>query len=422
MGSTSEHVAGDRAGIQAEAAGVMGRLCAALAGVLDALPERADRAVDVGRVLGLNAPLAWQVYRMATAAAPLESVAYLPTSNQISRVAEAARKVIGDDAAGAKAVEALERASTELDEFIRTHARDRREFESLAGSLASAAGGSGSGAGVGAIDMKHRRALFRSNAHVWGIQARAGYAAMIVHEEPGKDGETVMIGGYSGLHVLRPDVPMLCSVRTGVRTHEDESSEAQHVESGAVGSKVLPPAGQTRLIPGVDSRLRLAAAGAEDGEAVSMVKFPGIGRRAAVSFFLEQSYAAGVRKSRHEGHTISSQVRVPSEALVLDLLVPAGSGLGEAKVTTYGRRQGVDRVWERREIDILPTSERAVCVRGVSDVPVSADVPRLPEIIGGVLERRGWAGKPWDVYRCRVEYPILHALVEVRVGRSKSEG
>lgn len=390
------------AALAADASRILGEVGRSLAGLLESLPHPPARAVDVARMLKLHAPLAWQVFRIAGAAEPLAAVGFLPTSNQLGRVVQAA----ADAGAPRAAVDAASRAARRLDEFTAAHARDRREFESLIASLSPQAGPQ--------IDMRHRRTLFRSNAHVWGIQARAGYAAMIVHETAPAQGETVMIGGYVGLHVLRADVPMSCAVRTGVRSPAGEASDGDQ----RTGAQPLPLRGQTRLIAGAasDRRLRLATSGQEDGEAVSMIRFPGIGRHAAVSFFLEQAYVHtpdAVDRSRRVGHSLTSQVRVPSEALVLDLLVPARPPPErfEPTVSTYGRRQGVDRVWERRAIDILPTSEHAVCVGGIVDVPPCPDIPRLPQIVRQVLSEHGWHGERFDLYRCRVEYPILHAMV-----------
>jgi hypothetical protein len=348
---------------------------------------------------------------MAGATEPLAAVGFLPTSNQLTRVIQAA----ADAGASRPVVDAARRAVARLDEFTAAHARDRREFESLIASLSPEAGPQ--------IDMRHRRTLFRSNAHVWGIQARAGYAAMIVHDAADSTGATVMIGGYVGLHVLRADVPMSCAVRTGVRSPSGGAPEGD-VQPGA---QPLPLRGETRLITGAasDRRLHLVTSGQEDGEAVSMIRFPGIGRHAAVSFFLQQAYQhtpEAVARSARAGHSLTSQVRVPSEAVVLDLLVPAqpaAGRFGEPTVTTYGRRQGVERVWERRDIDILPTSEHAVCVRNIIDVPPSPDIPRLPEIIRQVLTEHGWHGQRFDLYRCRVEYPILHAMVCMNLPREQ---
>jgi hypothetical protein len=413
------------AALGAEASRVLGKVCEALAGVLESLPGQPSRAVDVARVLKVHAPLAWQAFKMAGTTEPLAAVKYLPTSNQLSRLIQAA-----DDAgAGKGAVATARRAATDLDGFMSAHARDRREFESLMCSLSRDAGGGSQ------IDMKHRRLLVRSNSHVWGIQARTGYAAMIVHENEAGAGTTVMIGGYVGLHVLRADVPMSCAVRTGVRSPSQVVEGAEPTEGRVIKPAApMAPMGETRLIPplpgaavgGTDKGLRLVTSGHEDGEAVSMIRFPGIGRRAAVSFFLEQAYESAAGRAAQDGHSLASQVRVPSETLVLDLLVPSAAEgqepFGAARVTTYGRRQGVDRVWERRAIDVLPTNEQASSVRGVVDVPPTQDVPRVPEIIRHVLKERGWYGEKFDLFRCRVEYPILHALVCMNVERESGKG
>jgi hypothetical protein len=412
-----------------EASRALGAVCESMAGLLETLPEPVARAVDLARMLKVHPPLAWQAFKMAGTTEPLAAVKYLPTSNQLSRLVHAAEDV----GANPELVERTRQAIRQLDDFMAAHARDRREFESLLGSLSRELGGAEGGAaggGASQIDLRHRRSLFRSNAHVWGIQARAGYAAMIIREDVHGAGTTVMMGGYVGLHVLRADVPMTCAVRTGVRSPSE-------TDSGGPSPAPLAAMGVTRLIPplppvpgaassmGLDRAVRLTSSGLEDGESVSMIRFPGIGRRAAVSFFLEQGYESARSGAAQKGHSLTSQSRVPSETLLLDLLVPAAAGgggveFGNPRVTTYGRRQGVDKVWERRAIDILPASEQATTSRGVTDVPISPDIPRLPEVIRWVLKDRGWYGERFDVFRCRVEYPILHTLVCMNVERIKT--
>ena len=41
----------------------------------------------------------------------------------------------------------------------------------------------------------------------------------------------------------------------------------------------------------------------------------------------------------------------------------------------------------------------------------TADVPRYPKIAGYVFDRLGWDGSRFDVYRCRVQYPIVPSSV-----------
>jgi hypothetical protein len=43
----------------------------------------------------------------------------------------------------------------------------------------------------------------------------------------------------------------------------------------------------------------------------------------------------------------------------------------------------------------------------------SADVPRYPEMAAYALARLGSNGDRFDVYRCRVEYPVLATTVRV---------
>jgi len=42
-----------------------------------------------------------------------------------------------------------------------------------------------------------------------------------------------------------------------------------------------------------------------------------------------------------------------------------------------------------------------------------SDLPRYPEMIAQVCDRLGWDVSQFDVYRCRIEYPIMTSLAAI---------
>lgn len=63
----------------------------------------------------------------------------------------------------------------------------------------------------------------------------------------------------------------------------------------------------------------------------------------------------------------------------------------------------------------MPASVAIQGAAGVTDVPRMAEAPQYPEMVRHVLERMGWAGRRFDLYRARIEYPLLHGSVELSV-------
>jgi hypothetical protein len=369
----------------------MARLCTALGGLLENLPTHSARATDVANALRINPQLAWQIFRMAGTADSLAAVQFLPTSNQLARVIEAAR------VAGAKpeAVKNVEAASHALDTFLLQHARDRREFESLIGSLA--------GGAAEQVDLRHRRALHRGHAHFYGIQARTVYGCSVAYLDKAKEGyRLVSMLGYVGLHTLRPNVPMTL--------HQ----KAAALDSG--GDPLTATIGP-RLLDGFGSgqRIELVPEGEEDGRILTRIVFPGIGRETAVSFLSAQDFHEVVSAQDLEAW-MAIQLTVPAEAIVVDILLPAGfDPSGRAVVQTFARRAKPMKVNEYRSVDIVPGNEQAVCTRGVTDLAPTNDAPGAREAVGRLLREKGWWGTKFDHYRCRVAFPALYSSVRLMV-------
>lgn len=379
----------------------MQRVCASLSRLIESLPSSPARATDVATALSISPQLAWQVFKMATATDPLAAVQFLPTSNQLLRVVAAAR------AAGvnAEAASETEQACRALDDFITSHARDRREFESMASLFAQGA--------AEQIEAKQRRALHRANVHVYGIQTTTVYGCLVLHPSATGAGHhaTSMIG-YVGLHTLRPEVPMsVVAEAGGWNTLGVSPADAAAAER----ERAMLRQGGTCLVEGFGGgQPPLLVRDVEDGKVVSRVRFPSAGRSGAVSFMIAQEF--GNDQPVDTSPQLAVLLTVPAEAMVLDILIPSAWGAsGQASVSTYARRGKPHLVTERRPVDQIASLAETTVVPRVIDPPASADVPQLVSTMRAVLGRAGWHGTVFDVYRCRTSHPVLHALVDFSV-------
>jgi hypothetical protein len=155
---------------------------------------------------------------------------------------------------------------------------------------------------------------------------------------------------------------------------------------------------------------------AEGGWQQTMARVPGVGRTEAVSFYLRQSYE-GAEEDNQPG--LGMLVEIPAEWLHLEYLVPSGWTLpATARLRGHANRHDVKRAYEVRESDRIPLHEEVQHFEGRETVPASAEISHWPEIIRHVLKERGWWGMKFDVYRCVVPFPMLHAWAGVMVDRA----
>ena len=82
-----------------DAEDVLTHLRAALSRLVAAAPSVVKRATDLQRVLDVRTSLAWQVFRVATAKDPFDTVPHIPRAESMTKILEAARSKGFRDAA-----------------------------------------------------------------------------------------------------------------------------------------------------------------------------------------------------------------------------------------------------------------------------------------------------------------------------------
>lgn len=364
----------------------------ALAGAIEQLPRPVRRAADLEKALGFQPPLAWRVFRLSQASDVSGAVEYLPTMKQLERVAARLGKEVPEDAAR-RVTAAVELMAAMMDEV----AGDQAAFESLASGL--------SASGVRRVELAHRRYAFRGNSHVWGLRARCLAACAI--ERPGTTPETrdgVAVRGLLDLQALRVGVPL--QVQARLRVSDVGTPGAPTWKSDLT---LLRDYGGPRL-PEMDT------VQTPEGWLETHIRLPGVGKADAVSLFLHQSFR-GAGDDHAPG--LGMLVEVPAEWLHLDLIVPQGwTSPGSAYVHSYGSRHDVRRAYVRRPEDRLPLHEPVQEFRARDNVPGTPHVPQWPDVIRHVLKAEGWWGTKFDVYRCVIPFPVLHAWTGLHVDRA----
>jgi hypothetical protein len=363
-----------------------------LARMLEELPG-VRRAADIERALGLDRPLAWRVFRSATATDPAQILQHLPTSNQLIRVVEIARA----RAVSAKALDAILDAHTRAEREISAVAENKNAFAALlSGHIKD---------GLAPIEQRVRRDAFRSNAHLWGAHCRTlAFAAIFQFDRSPDAMDAIAARAWIDLCASRaPSQSVLLSRFRA--THQDEA-----VPEG--GTRV----GVMEVVPGFGTQqpLDLTTVDALDAMRETHIRLPGIGRQSRVNLFLRMLIDAANAPDARAG--IAHTVCVPAEAMVLDLLVPVGwSDPATVSASAFARPNDVHRANERRSVDRIPFYEEPTFIPASQNVPPIPDVPSWPDVMQHILAERGWWGQRFDIYRLRVAYPVLHTNVILEV-------
>lgn len=384
-----------------EAERVLGRLSRSLGRMIAAVPGSIQNASELQHALGLDRALSWQVFRVGTAPDPVEAGADLPRAYPMTKAlkAAAARGVPQEIITEARA------AYEDYELLVAEHAGERASFDSMIRGLRRTAS---------QVTLKERRSTFRGNRAIWGMHADAVYMCMISHDSGGKQQDNLVILGHVGMRKLRPEGELCAAHRWlsananeagpggfGKRTPLESRSSAV-VE--AFSTQPLPPLKMQELEPGVvEMALELET----------------IGNAGAITYFVRniaRGVSAGPEPWSRMGHT----VRMPAETLVMDMLVPAGHyDATTAHAATYGNLRRPDRAHQHRDEDRIPVGESVMYLGQVIDRLQTPLIPRCPEMIDHLLREQGWHEDRYDIFRCIVKYPILHAAVALRVDRQR---
>jgi hypothetical protein len=390
---------------QDEAADVLQRLRTTFAAVIEGVPARVSKPAELQRALDIDFKLSCKILRVVSAVGPLAGGPHVPGRGALRTFLGAAR------AAGVQArlVDAASEASREFDRLVAAHAGNRTTFDSMISSLAATED-------ARQITMQHRRAAFRSQSHIFGLQAGVQLKCMVL--QPAADADKldlVRITGFLALRQMRPDAPLIVP---RVRLANDDGTPRQVVLE-PLDPNWDPEAGVPLLNdfcsqPLPRFRTVQPDAGDEYGELVS----DGIGSAAAINFVEGHIVRGAAPRYRDEGNQYGAnfaRVRIPCEVLIIDLLVH-DEAYGPLNPVSYSRAEHFGEVPYLRMLDEslqIQPREPVVCLGKGCSVLYTGEVPRYTELGRYVFERLGADPERFNVYRLRVEYPVLPSTVAI---------
>ncbi|HYE62182.1 MAG TPA: hypothetical protein VD997_09310 [Phycisphaerales bacterium] len=374
---------------------VLAQLRGAVQSLIAALPVEAPRAVDLRRALNIDAALAWQIFSLANHQDLLRTGRLVPKAGAMRRFVESAQSA-GTSAA---AIADLQTAYQQFEVAVKDVAGDRRTFDAILSGLCP---------DDESALLRLRRAAFRANASVWGVSARASIHSVIFYERPTGEHDCLGIRGRVGLRKLQEGASI--GIYASSRTWGGSTCPPDSGADVAVDGCTLLPEYSTKPLPKI-TRLE-----GPDGLSRDYVQLEKLGRSGEVTVFwrnLTRNFPGG---SRTPPHGITAPCLEPSEVLLLDLIIPHGwvnPSTTSVWVTPESSRYATahhglvpHRLPFEGSAEYLGTSLQSLR---------TTHMPRYHEMVTQQLDLLKWH-IPFDIFRCVVNYPVLHSAVNLCVG------
>ena len=371
-------------------------LAETLSVLLGSLPQPVRRAPDLVKQLGIDNPLACRMLRVAQAADAAEAIEFMPTINQVRRVVVRSAELAPGPAAD-RALDSMSR----FDALVNELGIDQRGFESLVSSL--------SPTGVRRVELQHRRAAYRANAHLWGLSAESVVSLMVLL--PGAKGDTLdlhAVLGFVHARITRPSSVIMFGSRlrrAGVSDEVAASTDTARISA----SDLLHPFSTVQdasLSEVQDSR----------GFRGTQVNFRGVRPKDAETIFVRRYVPDFVRTDTDERCASNTLVLWPSALNHKDLLIPSGlTDPATLAVEGFARRDDPRRVFDLDPADRLPIHESPKHSAQITTLPTSTGYPRLNEVFESIAGEHLRRGVTFDLYRWQVPFPMLHSLLCLRV-------
>jgi hypothetical protein len=388
---------------EADAARVLQRLRSALAEVVSSLPGHVSRPAELRRALKIDMNLSSKVFKVVNASGSMAAGPHVPGLSALRTFLTAARKAGVDE----RRIEQATETAVDFDRLVTSHAGDRPAFDSMVSSLAGAEDGA-------QVTLQHRRLAFRGQRHIFGAHARVQFKCVIAQPGTGPAGvDYAQVKGVLALRRLRSDAPLIVS---RVCATDDEGKVCEVVRE-PIDPQADHPHGLALLRDFCSQPLpQHQTVQIAPGNLHSQLLGSGVGNKKALDYVEGHVVRAALPAYRDEVHRVVgnvAQIRIPCEVLLVDLLVredtykhvdpvvyACSDHMGELP------SPGESAPWQRLEL-----SETVAHLGKGPGVLYDAEFPRYSELGRYVFDRLGWDGDRFDVYRCRVEYPVLPSSV-----------
>lgn len=388
---------------------VIGRLRRAVSAVVESVPSKPERAVDLASAFGIDMKLAWRIGRVVGGEDLFDAARYVPGAGGFKIFLRAARRL--DVSKGVLA--AAEAAFGSFSELVHTHAGSRRAFDMMLAAHAHK--------DRGRADLEHRKQMFEGCSYVWGVQTRVQLRLDVIAPSSNpRMFDYATLRGFIDLRRLRPDVPWRISRGYSVDDAGDTRVNFERESLARPGSVAPAPDGLPLISefcskPLPECRRVETRGGVYEYELVE----GSVGNTGILTCVMGELIRQAEPRYRDENFHLISQmlvVRTPIELAVFDVFIHReifGRSI-EPELETFSDLFA-DRFAPRyRECDRLPVEERVEYLGLGPKTIATPEVPRYNEMARFLFERCGWDPAQFDVYRVHMKFPPLPATVIIK--------
>ncbi|MGD8451924.1 MAG: hypothetical protein PVJ57_08905 [Phycisphaerae bacterium] len=375
----------------------VGRIRRTFTEIIAALPQSITRASELQHTLKIDKGLSWRIFNVIRYPNPFDAARYIPGTGGVRIFLRAAKK----QGVPVALTETAAAALADYDNLVRIHAGSRRRLDRMLAAH--------SDEGRAEMDLAHRRLAYEANSYIWGVSAEAQLRASFVNfsKTPGRVDHAAM-RGLVGVQRLRPDVrwPLglaRCRTDSGVVPSDAPFEPLYDVENpDDVAAKLFMSQPRPKLeYSHVAESLQWTLSPGRAGKTGAVTCITGeIVRRGGSYYCCETDSSA----------SYVAQVGTASELLIFDQFVHEELyGRLEPELVIYSNFASGPYNSSIR----LPLTDTVQYMGKATDALHTPEVPRYADMVSYVFERLGWEPQRFDVYRFRMEYPIIQSEVRM---------
>lgn len=385
---------------QRETIEAVGALQTALHSMIAVIPGHITRPIHLQRALSLDSKLCWQIFNIVRADDRLHAAQFVPGAPSLKRLLQAATRI----GVNADITNGVRAAIDAFNVVVASHASDRSSFDSMA--VAGSGGDKSS-----AIDLHQRRAAYRAESHIWGVQMEAAASCTIIRRasQPGLF-DLIMLSFRRQHRRLRPDSRLIVSA---VVNYEKKPEDPNAIYSLPLDAEAQEKY-KAPLLPQFCSKplpeMELVNATNHPAQFVQLAGEE-VGKPSSIDLTFCRIYCNVTPETFGPGnkHLVPDiRIRTPLEISYADIVVHRPSfGKIHPEVAVYST---VDR--DPMGASALPPG--GVVFIGSADNVTSPDqVPVAVEAMHYTMAKMGWNPAEFDVYRMATPYPILNTTISV---------
>ncbi len=359
---------------------------------------RPKNTVAMQRQLGVGNTICWQVYRIINADTLVGAARHAPLPQATAQFLDAAERV----GASSTVLGEVRGAADGFRSFMKKHADDQASFDTLIAGV-------GGDDGEEVIQVRHRRAAYRAESHIWGFQRDV--SAMIAFVRPSAEVQgtldIAMVLCQVGYRRLRVNASATVAAFGAADVW---GSKLRALDAAAMEKYHCPllPEFCSSPLPSLE-RVPLA-----NGPVVYQLDDTSLGRGGSKDLTIG-FVAHREEPDRVDGRpslVLNNYFFCPTGRIVLDVFLDRTAfGHRTPTVTTRLGNFGDDDPRGHP----LPLRERVLPLGSADRVLSCSEIPKYPALIRHTAAKTGWPLDQFDHCRVTLDYPIFASRMRLTV-------